>query len=222
VITTGKNTEKLGLDRRRIILRLSILLLLTALFCLVAGLVISGALYRVEASVYAALTQIMTPWLTSAMLIITSGGSTLVIVVVAAALLLIPPTRLSYGISVALASIGGILAMFALIELIARERPSELWLQAASGYSFPSGHTTACTVVMVTIFLVFIRQQRSAKARALVLAVCVVVALLVGISRIYLGVHYTGDVLGGLILGTFVALLVDTILRVSGAARISK
>lgn len=64
-------------------------------------------------------------------------------------------------------------------------------------YSFPSGHTTAAFSLAVSTGLVF---------SGLTVA-CITLAALVGISRMYLGVHYPSDVLAGVFLGTTCSLL---------------
>lgn len=87
--------------------------------------------------------------------------------------------------------------------LVMRSRPigaegvRSIYTKSAGGYSFPSGHTQQSTAFWRTLFLLY--PQR-------VLAVVgTFVALLVGLSRIYLGVHWPSDVLGGFILGWLVA-----------------
>ena len=67
-----------------------------------------------------------------------------------------------------------------------------------SDKSFPSGHTTAAVATMVPVFLV---GNRKVSWTALIFA------FLMGLSRIYLVVHYPSDVLGGLIVGTIAGIL---------------
>ena len=67
-------------------------------------------------------------------------------------------------------------------------------LETATGYSFPSGHTQSAAAFFTSLALLVRRAWAVAAAAVLMLAV--------GISRVYLGVHWPADVLGGLVLGT--------------------
>lgn len=70
---------------------------------------------------------------------------------------------------------------------------------AGLGYSFPSGHSTGSMAIAVVLTYVAVRGHH-AHAR-LIATVSAVVVLLVGISRVYLDVHWTSDVLGGWVIG---------------------
>lgn len=73
--------------------------------------------------------------------------------------------------------------------------------------SFPSGHATMAAVVYLTLGVLFARTLSRKRLRVYVIGVSGVVAVLVGISRVYLGVHWPTDVLAGLALGAAWALV---------------
>ncbi|MGI8547632.1 MAG: phosphatase PAP2 family protein, partial [Gemmatimonadaceae bacterium] len=72
-------------------------------------------------------------------------------------------------------------------------------------YSFPSGHATSATAIFVTAAYVLWRERLL--SRGLAISVGVAGPLLVGLSRVYLDVHWATDVLGGWAAGLFVAAL---------------
>jgi membrane-associated phospholipid phosphatase len=82
-----------------------------------------------------------------------------------------------------------------------RERPTGAMVKAM-GSSFPSGHTTAATAVALTLCYVLVQERLAPKT---LIAVAIAFALLVGASRIYLGAHWSSDVLGGWAVGTAIA-----------------
>jgi undecaprenyl-diphosphatase len=85
--------------------------------------------------------------------------------------------------------------------IVARPRPTSGALVRALGYAFPSGHSTAAAATYLAIAVVLGSLVRSRALRILAGTAAVVVVLLVGISRVYLGVHAPTDVLGGWALG---------------------
>jgi membrane-associated phospholipid phosphatase len=153
-------------------------------------------------------------WLDPLFWLISSSGLGWVLAVALALLLKWKSTRmfvLPLATSLAFASI----ASPVMKALIPRNRPSQL-LEASPQEtfflsSFPSGHTTAAFAVGVTLYLI---TRKSDKAWAGGLAMAW--ACLVGLSRMYRGVHWPTDVVAGALLGTTCATLAFLLLSALG------
>lgn len=141
-------------------------------------------------------------WLDSFMLLLSRlGDNGLVWCVMAAVLLARRKTRAS-GLICTLALLFSLLFCNVLLKnLVARPRPYDtlLWLQPLipllPDFSFPSGHASS-SFAAATAFTLAGADKKWAVA-------AFVLALLISFSRLYVGVHYPTDVLGGLFLGLF-------------------
>jgi undecaprenyl-diphosphatase len=88
-------------------------------------------------------------------------------------------------------------------EIFHRARPDLHRLIEIGGYSFPSGHATnAMTVYGILSFLLW-RHIPTSRGRKLLILFSTIMIFTIGFSRIYLGVHYPSDVLGGFFVGAF-------------------
>lgn len=103
---------------------------------------------------------------------------------------------------------GGILASTLLKSFFDRARPDLVpHGQIIYTSSFPSGHSMMSAVVFLTLGAILAGAHRDLRLRAYLLGVAVLLALLVGASRVYLGVHWPTDVLAGWTAGAAWALL---------------
>jgi undecaprenyl-diphosphatase len=94
------------------------------------------------------------------------------------------------------------------IKLLVRHpRPTVAMIALPPDFSFPSGHAVAASALYVTLALLAAGVERRAGPRRLLIASGALVAVLVAWSRVYLGVHYLTDVVGGLMLGTAGAIV---------------
>jgi undecaprenyl-diphosphatase len=85
--------------------------------------------------------------------------------------------------------------------LFQHPRPTQAIIAIPDSYSFPSGHAVAASALYITLALIAAQGERRQRPRRILLSSGVAVALLVAWSRVYLGVHYFSDVIGGLLLG---------------------
>lgn len=100
-------------------------------------------------------------------------------------------------------------------QLVDRHRPPVAdWLASAHGWGYPSGHTAQAVAAWGVLALLVMMTTTSRRIRSLVGTTAVVIAVLVGISRVYLGVHWTTDVLGA-------ATMSVAVLATWGAVRLS-
>lgn len=80
-------------------------------------------------------------------------------------------------------------------------RPTQAIIAIPDSYSFPSGHAVAASALYITLALIAAHGERRRRPRRILIWSGVVVAVFVAWSRVYLGVHYFSDVIGGLLLG---------------------
>lgn len=113
-----------------------------------------------------------------------------------------------YRIPVMLSLSVGILLNLGLKHLVERIRPvAETALVVETGYSFPSGHTMAATCFYGFLMVLVFRSEMKTALKTLLGILLSLIIFLVGLSRIYLGVHYFSDVLGGFLISACLVIL---------------
>lgn len=132
------------------------------------------------------------------------GGKILLVAALAAATSAVALRLRSWRpfVLAAVAGGGGVVLVVGIKALIGRDRPEPLYRAVVeSGFSFPSGHTTNALIILGTVawLISMVTADRTLRATAWVAAGILAVA--VGLSRVYLGVHYPSDVLAGWVLG---------------------
>jgi len=139
-------------------------------------------------------------WLQPTMIDVTALGSgavlTIVIVVTLGALLV--ARRWLTSALVLAATVSGSLAVDLAKTLVARVRPNLVpHLVEVSSLSFPSGHSANSAIVYLTLATLLAQVIERAALRRYVATVAVLLVVAIGVSRLYLGVHWPTDVLAG-------------------------
>ena len=196
-------------DRTELAFLLGGLLLVVLLlgFAVVADLVLVGETQGFDDRVLRVLRRADDPalpigpvWLRLAALDITAlgSGAVLGLVVFAIAGFMVLQGLRRTALFVCVASIGGLLLNSGLKEIFQRARPAVVpHLREVMTLSFPSGHAMTSAVVYLTLGALLMRVVPRRATKIYCMAVAILIAALVGLSRIYLGVHHTTDVIAG-------------------------
>ena len=149
------------------------------------------------------------PWLEDAFRDITALGSVaiLTLLVVLIVLHLALSNRLRTAVYLSSAVIGGTIISSVLKTLFDRPRPDLTGVTEVFNASFPSGHATVSAVVYLTVGALLAEMTQSRPLKIFYVAVAILLTFLVGISRVYLGVHYPTDVVAGWSIGAAWALI---------------
>jgi undecaprenyl-diphosphatase len=119
-------------------------------------------------------------------------------------------------------ALGGISAELVIKRFFQRERPTLLaHLEKVKSTSFPSGHSMAAASLYLTLGFVGARSRRLRPHRAAIIASAATFASAIGATRVFLGVHWPTDVLGGLALGTAWACATEAVFDLTAARDLS-
>ena len=176
----------------------------TYAFAELAGHVRRGSTQVFDDAVLRWIAERQDPTLRQVMLEITAlGTGTVVLAIVAVSSVFLWLTRHKFSAALLLiATSGGILLNNLLKIGFGRPRPQVFdWGTEVVSLSFPSGHAMSSAVVYGTVAYLAARLQRKRAHRVVLLTVAAILIILIGISRLYLGVHYPSDVIAGIIIG---------------------
>jgi undecaprenyl-diphosphatase len=137
------------------------------------------------------------------------GGPTVLwLVVVSVVGFLVLQTRYRTAIVIGATAASGEIANFVLKNLFVRPRPDVVpHLRYVTSTSFPSGHAMESAIIYLTLGAMLMRLAERRITKLYCIGMAVFLTLIVGISRVYLGVHYPTDVVAGWLFGFFWASL---------------
>jgi len=143
-------------------------------------------------------------WMTSIMRTVTVLGDVRVVVLVGAVavVLLVAAHRRALAVALVVSSAGASLLVNTTKRLVERPRPPEVFrLVYARGWSFPSGHAGQAAAMYLAIAVIAWIVLRETRIRWVVAVTFGILAALIGLSRVYLAVHWLSDVVAGWSLG---------------------
>lgn len=149
-------------------------------------------------------------WLHVAAVDVTALGSVavLTLIILLAFALLASLRRWGEGFLLAGGALSGVTVSQGLKAVFGRERPDMAYrVVEAVNASFPSGHAMLSAVVFLTLGVLAARFSERRRVKVLAISAAVLLSLLVGASRVYLGVHWASDVLAGWSVGAAWAMI---------------
>jgi len=186
--------------------RIILIVVLIISFIILSIFVRQGLVMPFNEAIYRLVEKTHCPFLTSVAKTVSSLGTWKFYALIAVLLFSIPFTRgialLSTFVLTVSALINQLLKMFFLID-----RPDINRLIEITGYSFPSGHSQNAMAFIGFTALAFYGVLEKKRNKFIVCTVAVMFILLMGFSRIYLGVHYATDILGGYICGLAIIVI---------------
>jgi undecaprenyl-diphosphatase len=194
----------------RLSLRLGGATLALGTFVRITRELIEGDVSAMDSAILLAVAKKRTPWLTITAVDVTALGSiTLVVLFSVFTLVVLLVLRDRMGaLQLFTASVGAGISTLVAKNLIERTRPAEAQqLIVVSGFSYPSGHSVSTSALYLTIAIIAGRYVQHTGARAAIFVAVSAVLIMIGASRVYLGVHYPTDVVSGISLGAAWALL---------------
>lgn len=196
-----KNSEKFSVR-----LMITLVLMLLALF--VFWLIIHEVIYEKEEAIDTAITNFIggysSPQLTPFMEAMTFLASKYFLIPAYLILIgwfLIHQKKKIVAINVAITGTIGFCLVFILKNIFQRNRPLSPMIEPLNDYSFPSGHTTSGFIFYGLLIYLVWQSKLNTLSKFLLGVLLLLIALLIGTSRIYLGMHYPSDVVAGFCLG---------------------
>ena len=173
------------------------------LFVILTILVLLKVTNKFDSAIDSYMISIRNDALTNFMVIITNiGGSYSLISITFLAILvaIIKQKRLPLNTMINLVIVFLTSQIFKLI--IHRPRPTGIFLTHANGYSYPSGHTMVSFAFFTFVAISLCEKIKNKTLKLFIKIATAILIIMIGFSRIYLGVHYLTDIIGAYLLGT--------------------
>ena len=183
------------------------------LFIILAIAINADILSGFESWVYFESVEHMSDILTNILIFITNFGGPIGISLICITIFLIPKLRNKLGLPVSIAVSTSFILNIILKLIFARERPDILRLVTENSYSFPSGHAMINMALYTVLIIYAYKFIKSKRIKYPLIIAMMLLVIAIGFTRIYLGVHYAGDIIGGWLLGFAIGLSVYMLIK---------
>ena len=144
--------------------------------------------------------------------VITQMGGAIALISITIALLLFLKNK-KVGIAIVINLIVATVLNLVLKHIVQRPRPTEYRMISETGYSFPSGHSMVSMAFYGFLIYLIYKQVENKKLKWGLIITLSILIVTIGISRIYLGVHYTSDVLAGFTISVSYLIVYTSIVK---------
>ena len=186
-------------------INLLVAVILMMFFIIITALVVTDNIAWFDDSVYNFIIGLRSNPLDFILKTITRLGDTVVIMIIVVLTLIILNKR--ERVILGSSTIITVTLNQTIKHILQRPRPDHLRLIKQGGFSYPSGHSMIAVCVYGIMIYLINKKVQNKKLKIALSILLTILILAIGISRIYVGVHYPSDVLGGFILSTVILLI---------------
>lgn len=181
------------------------------IFVIIMILVVFKLTKPFDECIYNILSSIQTKNVDNFFKIVTTLGnpSTILIVLLVAMLLLTKKEKIFLLIN----SINCVLTNTVIKNIIRRKRPTVIHLIKQGGYSFPSGHAMISITVYGFFMILVVNKIQNKYLKYFLVTILSLIIILIGLSRIYVGVHFASDILAGYMLALSELIFMNNLLK---------
>lgn len=177
-------------------------------FGIIAYLVLNNYTATFDSYVYSVISKYISPHRTEFFAAVSDIGGIAGYIIICLIILIIPKFRTKFGIPLSFCVLIAAVISSIIKPIFARPRPLGIALIPIDNFSFPSSHSASSFAFYFLAVLLVFFYKSDLFIRILTVIISTSMIFLIGYSRIYLGVHYTSDVLAGYLLGLSVAITV--------------
>lgn len=182
------------------------------IFIVLSVLVLNGKDIAIDSNFYNFISKYISDNLTNTIKYLTYIGSGVVVIGITLFVFIYFKNK-KYALYMSINLIAITIIQLILKNIFSRNRPIDINLIEETGYSFPSGHSlTAMAFYGFIIYLIY-NSNINKRSKRIFILLFLVLIFVTGLSRIYLGVHFFTDVLGGFTFSIFYLIIYTSIIK---------